>query len=375
MTTVPGFYSKTNNKYKPTSFFNIMRFVSIFIICCIYHVRKNITFYPDNPIVAFFQAPGKTCIFVEMFFVISGFLFFLVYFNRITSGKLKISDYLKKKLSVIYPIIVVTTLYLFLLYFINYNITGNIIEGEDLSPFRLMMSLLFGSPNSICNFPPGYNLPLWYLFSLMISVSVACLLTHIYMKHKNKHYICVFLIPIGIGILMYGCQRAEMPFVFWNEDIPHGFISFFIGFYLAMYIKKYEAYSQKKKNYIRLGLLIWLTFFLILVVQTNNDIPVLDLTLSFSIGFWPQFILLFYDVKWINKFANLRPIVILGYVSFLMYVLNFPVIKTIQVFDGFSFLQSLDGWMAILILGVIHLLVSFTWYLTEPKIRKSINKK
>ncbi len=161
MSNIPSFYNFKNKKtYSPTNFFSLLRIIGILIICCIYHIRKDLTLYPDSPIFAFFQAPAKTAIFVEMFFVISGFLFFTVYFNRFMSGKLKIGDFIKKKACSFYPIIIITTLYLYFLLSINYLITGSVIDEEDLSPFRLLISLLFGSPNSICNFPTGYNLPL-----------------------------------------------------------------------------------------------------------------------------------------------------------------------------------------------------------------------
>ena len=98
MSQIPSFYNvnKTIN-YKPTNFFSLLRILAILLICCIYHVKKDIVFYPDNPVMVFFQTPGKSAIFVEMFFVISGFLFFTVYFNRFMSGKLKIGDFIKKK--------------------------------------------------------------------------------------------------------------------------------------------------------------------------------------------------------------------------------------------------------------------------------------
>ena len=84
------------------AFFNLLKFIGVICISCLLHYTDHLIKFIDG-VNSFKYSPllkigfENGYVFVEMYFLISGILFALVYINRIEKGE-KLSNFLREDL-------------------------------------------------------------------------------------------------------------------------------------------------------------------------------------------------------------------------------------------------------------------------------------
>lgn len=239
---------------------------------------------------------------VEVFFLLSGLGMVLGYEERIRSGAIGIGEYMGKRVKKLFPLMWLTlfvTLCLQCIYFHKVQTTFT-YPNLDISHFLLN---IFGLQNGILEVQWSYNSPTWY-----ISVLLCCYAAFYFCVSKTKEeddlltFKYILLALAGGVVILWG---LNIPLL--NPLMGRGFACFFLGAVLAkLYQNKDKLYSQRI-GYICL-------FFLIetLVLIRYRGYEVL---------------------------GNLQMAVILGKLSFSIYLWHFPIQCVWKIFDVYLGLE------------------------------------
>ena len=107
---------KENNNI---AYFNLLKFIGAFAIAIFYHWNGHFlpslgleNPYSELPVIGFLSQ--KCMIFVEMYFIISGYLFALVYRDKIEQKQITFKTFLINRIVRIYPMMTISTLFMYL---------------------------------------------------------------------------------------------------------------------------------------------------------------------------------------------------------------------------------------------------------------------
>ena len=348
------------------NFYNPLRFLGAVIIACIVHLP----FMPlENPSTFFVFIQRNGVFFVEMFFVISGSLFYTS-FKRLINEEITIGEFFKRKVVRLFSLVILTSLYMLILTIARLNtMGGNPIRSLDI--YNIIGSFLLGgfgviSPGS------GLNGGLWYIFVLLLCFFLGVLLT-LFSKHHNNSKI-FFLLPILIGIGMYAMYKKNIEWIIWSHEIPRGLITFFLGFYLGVLYEKFDSFDQKKMLLTRIISFVVLACFVTLMClpEVRNRSVGRDIALSFGIVFFPSLFVLLYRIDVLNKFFGYKFFKYLAELSFPIYAFNEPILMTLRTLDtDFLFSKGLGPWFLLFVLA-ISLAISCLYLFVEKLITKKL---
>lgn len=245
---------------------------------------------------------------VQFFFIISGFIFYLLYSEKIKRKQISAKDFIKFRFSRLYPLHFLTLILMVLIfYFSNIgNFTG-MVRG-DFKHFILNIFLIqkwgfedFGS----------FNDPSW-------SVSIEILLYSVFFIvffFKKNDYLVTFLFLILSPVIFY-----------FNKFIGYGIYCFFIGGLTYLIYKKISYNLKYLKISLILGIIInissILSFFYI-----DNSIIIKIISFTF---FFPSIIIVLMLIQLLfNKAGSIFQII--GDVSYSIYLLHYVVQAIIKI--------------------------------------------
>jgi peptidoglycan/LPS O-acetylase OafA/YrhL len=179
-------------------------------------------------------------LFVDFFFVLSGFVISLNYAGKITDFK-QFKDYLSKRFIRLYPLLFYTTLVYFLFeLIINLFLPHLLNSTQSVSGLLLQAadSLLFQDSTPLLGKNPGINYPSWSISAEMISYIVFGLII-MYFKKWAKY---------ALGILLISSVAFLISLDSYMETYAWGFMRgitcFITGFYTYTIFKKcYGKYT------------------------------------------------------------------------------------------------------------------------------------
>ena len=273
------------------------------------HHYEQGTQYAAFEIVSFYGGKFPFSYFVELFFIISGYLAF-GYINKIQQG-MKFGKYFKKKYLRLVPLLAVSVFIETFIYWIR-NLMG---AENDLNFSRVVLNMLGIQTGWVTN-TQSINGPTWYISVLLFCYVLFYFLTWLADKldvEQYKFYIAIIL--IGVMIRTYGLQ-----FAFFNMTMARGYIAFFVGVILARVI---NLESIKRKSLILfLSHLALLSFILIYIFKfqfiQNDLIYVLDFVV------WPAVVIVCCLGK-IGKSLNCSVIGTISAISFDTYIMHEPL--------------------------------------------------
>ena len=360
-----------NNKF---AYFNLLKFIGAITIAILLHYRDHFTRllglgnpFPSNLFLEYVSRASY--FFVEMFFMISGLLFMIAYYDKIINGK-KFKDFIKNRIIRIYPLLIITTIFMYIINIILYKHNGQFWEGGTLSLWYLFSDLVFaGKP--IFNIGNTLNGPIWYLNVLLICYILAFILTKLSLKYKTKY---VFIIPIIIGLVI---RYSRTSFPFWNINIARGLMSFFMGVVVAIFIKRYDQYSEKSKRTLKKILLLELIIFFYLLTRRNGDMYVDDTILSYTFLVFPELIIFLYDMKILNKICSTEFMKFLGNISFGIYLWNFPIYSTFYYLIINRIIQiNILSSSFLIFNAIVHIFIAtISYFLIDKLLVNYIKKK
>lgn len=170
---------------------------------------------------------------VDMFFLLSGFVFFWLYADKIAERKISVRKFFTLRLTRIYPVHLLTLLLIGALQLIFISQTGHSFASVNNDGKHLMLNLLliqswcFDKTPSLC----GFNAPSWSV-SIEWALYILFFLVATLRLHRNK---LVLFAIVFTGIII----QAIHPM------IGQGIFSFFIGgllFYLYHWLVQHPRY-------------------------------------------------------------------------------------------------------------------------------------
>jgi len=231
-------------------FVSILKFIGSILIACFVH-----SYWIDvsgDAMLQYFCDISSFC--VEMFFVISGMLFYLSTYKKIIFNNESTFKILKHKYLKIFPIMFVSTTIGFII-----AISANKINGSNFLDY--FAEIFFGGLVAWSGRANIFNPPLWFLSVLFMVYIFGVIISKIVKSH-NKNYNIIFVIPIIIGFMIYFSKNH---FLFWNLSNARGLIAFYIGVILMLLLEKIKNNKQLLaiKLFSFIVLLIYIPLFFV----------------------------------------------------------------------------------------------------------------
>lgn len=270
-------------------------------------------------------------LFVDLFFVLSGFVIAVTYKKKITEGKISISSFLRGRLAKIYPIHFITMSVFIILEMISnrsYMPTFDMIK-TTLHQALLIHGIVFSDKFG------GWNFPSWFV-SVIFWIY---LLYALYLKYGERinslALSLLFLIAIPILITWRAKHGWDTTFKY---GIYRGICGFWAGHILANYILcpyfvkigRYKRTLLEALSFALMAYFLWASSggnLLAAFFYIPSVMVILSLTLTGGL---------------IGKVLSARPIVRLGGLSYYIYMLHIPVFT---IFENKSPLRGDAGFM------------------------------
>ena len=325
-------------KQNNLSFFNLLKIISACIISFFFHwehlfvrpLKMNINSSILSLRIFQFLLHGPIgTLVVELFFIMSGFLFAYVYIPKIKKKEYSFDKFIFKRYVRIMPLVILTSSICYILTFI---MRINSIEcwvtfcGNNVNIVSLFFDFIFsGTYIFIDNF--SLNSPIWYINVLLVCYILAYIITQIYIRFPNKSF---FIMPIILGIIIF-LKEWKQPLL--TPNTARGYVAFFVGIILHFFINKTDEFSLQIKNILVYISLFILTISFGYIFFHFGDYSTLkysdfisNLHVFFDFVVYPPLMYLLYNFKGINSICNTKFIKNLGKISYGIYLWNFPIL-------------------------------------------------
>ncbi|WP_419211073.1 acyltransferase family protein [Maribacter sp. X9] len=285
-----------------------------------------IFFHYDNRILPEFVSQNfvknGAWIFVEFFFVLSGYVISYNYDNLSTKNEFWI--YLKKRFIRLYPLLFFTIMVYFLFELLGSTILKSFINTPETVPSLILAtidSLLFTNSTPIFgDTDGGMNSPSWSISAEMISYIVFGLAT-IYLSKKNKTIFYICLILVSMSILL----KFKPPV---NYFFLRAFVSFSLG-YLLFKVSKFRIPFKDWMEY-----LIPIALLLVMYMIHDNTFGLAHFNGNFTINiiFFFSILMLLKTDGTITRILDSPFVQFLGKISYSVYLNHLLIITVLPRF-------------------------------------------
>lgn len=337
-------------KIERLSYIEGLKGIAACIIALVYHYGH---FSPSNGLPFYNLFPelfDYGYLTVELFFMLSGFGIVLGYEHRIVENKIDFSTYLKKRISKIFPIMIVSLMVLTPLIGIYIYKTGSTFVYNNTYCVYYFFLHLFGL-QKIFGLQASFNVPAWFISVILLCYVVFYAVVYMLRQKKNAiTYGYVLISAAGGGIILSG---VNIPML--NAEIGRGIACFFIG---AIIAKIYEY-----RNVLNTKLIGGFAFSICVICFALGKIYGFEkawgsIQMTVIIAFFPLLIISVLFLSWFQKILSLGILKFLGRLSMCIYFWHFPIqylIKDIEVCLGLNInYSSKKVWFlyVALVLGV-----------------------
>ncbi|PCJ19068.1 MAG: hypothetical protein COB02_08435 [Candidatus Cloacimonadota bacterium] len=306
-------------------------------------------------------------LFVDFFFILSGFIISHSYYNKISTG-LKFKTYILKRLIRIYPLHIFFLIFWVFLSLLNYLLYSKFFLPENNHLASFISNLLLLHSTGIHDYL-SWNKPSWSISSELI-IYIMFFYTSYYLDKKNS-----LLIPIVIScsiyllLLFYLSPNLSNTFQF-------GYLRAIAGFYLGVFIYRIKVNHLKESglnNKYFEPISILLSLSTISFFYYSIHIKFLCL-LSFG------FLLIIFSKKessYIGLFLEKKQIVFLGKISYSIYMSHFAVVIFFKNYSSLLFGQSIKHYpflANLIMLLTIYVISYFLYFFIEKKTVNFIKK-
>ena len=352
---------------------NAFKGIAAIIIAYFYHYKNE--FGGEMPGVVFLDSlgvPSKWLEYlytygylgVEFFFVMSGFIMYYSYYERIHDKKIIFKSYLSKRVIRIFPLFYATTIVALVIQQYNYMKYGTyyIIQTNDLH--RLMMNVLgLESMPGLVN-GQSFNAPAWFLTVIFVCYILFYIISW-YFSREKLLYASFLLTILGIYLVYDGNVVRSLML---SPELGRGYLSFFWGVILAVLFERLEKRGYPAKG-IRSGIVAIFLFFIwgeaFLMDLLGNILTTFTLCICTGI------VILIKTSYVVSKLSGMRVLQVLGKASFSIYLWNFP---TDMIFDlinkkyGCFNYARISFWLIHFWISLGLALLSYYW--VEPRLNR-----
>ncbi|MBR2256203.1 MAG: acyltransferase [Blautia sp.] len=258
-------------------------------------------------------------LFVETFFMISGFVIALNYTGRMLKNEVSLKDFMWRRISHLYPLFFLTLVIAAGEHIAYFFIAGQKYFLYEVDFFHFILNLLlihcgwFGQKNS-------FNGPAW-----CISIEIFCYLLFFGMIRLRKRYGFsgfLYIFPALIGAF---CIYKKWSFPIFNVKMGRGVCSFFIG---VIIFELWNCYYLNKSSiritFINALILLSLSGFVAALHIWGMDwIGKLQMVFIFFLS--PAMLWLCVTPGPIHYLMSFPPLVNAGRISLSIYLWNIPV--------------------------------------------------
>lgn len=302
--------------------------------------------------------------FVDMFFIISGFIMVYVYKDKINNKVITFSDFIKKRMVRFYPLMVFSLFLVALLQFVHYRLCGECFADKLITDYSLLafvLNLLCLQGTSLVN--SSFNAPSWYLSTVLIMYILFFVITYWAGQYKKEKmaYVAMVLLGLVLAIKAY-------PTVLLN---CRGVLGFFTGCTLCEICCWYSGINKKKQKIVNSILLVLLVCICACGIIYSHDFFSSNVlvVVVYTIVIWPLVVFLVVNVPIFSRIMSIKPLQFLSKISFSLYLIHYPVMIVLNGFNevlklGISF-ASKKGFL--LYVFAVFVAAIMCHYLIEVK--------
>ncbi len=339
------------------------------LIVLLYHYGHFSTFmtggYPYDKWLKPIYVYGHYC--VDLFFLISGFLFVSFSIMNMGKGQNLAEIFIKKKVIKLFPLFWGTTFVVAILQWGLLLLSGRTFcHSADL--YSLILNI-FGFQHVGLGDDLAFNGPAWYLSVLMI-----CYVIYIYIYKVGKINTFLPYMVLVIGLALY---RVNISIPFLQRQIARGLISFSVGVIIAKFFSLY-SFGKASKFFLRVHITSFLVMLISGIISFVFNKKGIDIWgekhLCFILILIPMFFIFCVSSPIIRKLFSLKPVLYMGKLSYSLYLWQFPVelaMVIVGLFVNIDFCNSVVWWLRLAISYVIALISN---KLLEPKLFLIVQK-
>ena len=320
--------------------------------------------------IASFFLIRESGMFVEFFFVLSGFV--ISYNYSLLSGFEELKKYIIKRFLRLYPLLFFTTiLFFFSEYIINIYFPMYINTPESINSliFKTIDTLTFMNSTPIFGNGGAMNGPSWSISAEMISYIIFGIITIIFFrKIQILLYLILIFTSIVIFILFHSPEIIDLAFL-------RGTLSFSIG----VLIHRVPIIKFKLPNYSEVLIPIMIIVLMYAINNSENLIEQLHNLISSNFVFFVSIHLLLNSNGFVSKILESPLMQYLGKISYSIY-LNHLLVLTIFSRIMFSVIgidKTYFNMIIIFILSVFLVIIysKYTYIYVESKVGEYFKKK
>jgi len=300
-------------------------------------------------------------IFVDFFFILSGYVITLTYNEKINSGK-AFYQFLLKRFIRLYPLLLFSTLMYWYLVHPIFN---------ELNIKLALDTLLLTNSTPILGSEIGMNYPSWSISSEMISY-IAFGICSLIAIHKKKTYLISVITIVCFGLLAY----QQNYFQTGSFGFIRGLACFNLGYIIYVLANKNINISKYYEWLIPIAVIL-ITF---LLYHSSSINTTLNLLIQFLIPivFACSIFILIKTNGVISKLLATSPLQFLGKISYSVY-LNQAMVIGFMIPKLFKWIKlpNSDFKKIICMLIVLVILVVYSWltqFFIEQKLGKRLSK-
>jgi peptidoglycan/LPS O-acetylase OafA/YrhL len=298
---------------------------------------------------------------VQLFFVLSGFVFFFVYYKALCERKLFGSHYFVARFSRLYPLHFATLLTVAAGQWYSVKLTGQYTVYPYNDLYHFVLNLFFAS-NWGFQLGESFNGPVW---SLSVEV-VVYLVFYIYAVHvatRSPKHVRNALLAFGISLIIWRLSPSA------TREIARAATCFFAGGLIFFAWQKIASLKASHQVYALaiIGFTGAVSVLLFIVTQSHTVLHIL---------IFPALVLFLAVMQALDVAAGKR-FCFLGDASYSIYLLHFPL--QLCIILGVAALGiSLDYDNPVVFLGFFALLLAFsliTFHWFEKPIQNYLRAK
>ena len=326
---------------------------ALFVVLFHFNKHNAPQFIVDNFFVR------ESYIFVDFFFILSGYVISLSYDQRLGNGK-QLLQFIQKRFVRLYPLLLFSTLMYWGFVHPHFD-NRNILLALD--------TLLLTNATPILSSNIGMNYPSWSISSEMISYLVFGLCSILAMQKRK---------PMLLGLLTLGCFVLLATQQNYFQTGSFGFVRGLACFNLGYFVFRAASKKISLTNHAEVLLLIGITALMYYHYIASVEQPMLVILLQFLIPIaFATFILILLKTNGLlSQLLQTRPFIFLGKISYSVY-LNHAFVIGYFIPKLFRWIQFTNGETkkAISIGILLIVLILYSWlthYFIETRLGKKI---
>lgn len=261
---------------------------------------------------------------VDLFFVLSGFIFCHVYKQRILDRSIAFGTFATLRLSRLYPLQLVTLALVAVLQSVRHLTQGSFFVYQSNDVYHVILNVLF-IQNGWLGTDYSFNAPSW---SVAVEIMAYLVFFAILFALRNRTAYLFGFALVAVGALAVRTSQIDGPLL--NGQTSRALIGFFVG------CLAFELYTAARRAN-RTTTLAWgvgaALAAIIGVGVVFGQEALGDWHSVYLLGVFPLTVLAVLTIKPLGALFSIRPLVYLGAISFSVYLLHFPVQLGIELAD------------------------------------------